>query len=96
MTTATPDLPDRSWVTADELAAARRVSKQTILREIRRGHLKAEKPGRDWIIEKPEAQRWLLEYDPERVPRPAAAADPLDNVMRRMAGLEPRETGGAR
>lgn len=67
-----PDWPARSWVTSAELAAIAGRNERTILREIERGHLAAERAGTGtapWIIERPEAERWLAAYDPERDPR---------------------------
>lgn len=61
--------PDRGWVTPAELAAIARRSERTILREIDRDHLHAERAGNapsPWIIERAEAERWLAQYKPER------------------------------
>lgn len=64
-----PEWPARSWVNSDELASIARVTSRTILREIDRGHLTAERSGGRWIIERPEAERWLASYNPERTPK---------------------------
>jgi hypothetical protein len=48
-------------VKAGELAALGAVNVRTILREIDRGNLTAEKHG-GWVIERPEAERWLAQF----------------------------------
>lgn len=50
--------------TPDSLAAylkehGRTISASYIRRLCREGRIKAEQPGRDWIISDEEAQRWL-------------------------------------
>jgi hypothetical protein len=56
-----PAWPDREWVKAAELGELARVHPRTVLREINRGNLAARKHG-GWIIDKPEAERWLREF----------------------------------
>lgn len=65
----TVEWPDRGWVTSAELAAIAQRNERTILREIDRGNLHAERAGTapsPWIIERAEAERWLAQYKPER------------------------------
>jgi hypothetical protein len=69
MQSTNPEWPDRSWVTAAELAAIARRNERTIHREIERRNLHAERAGgapSPWIIERAEAERWLAQYKPER------------------------------
>lgn len=64
--------PARPWVSSAELAAIAGRNHRTILREIERGHLRAERAGgapSPWIIATTEAQRWVAAYQPERTPR---------------------------
>jgi hypothetical protein len=56
-----PQWPRRCWVKSSELAAIAEVAERTVLREIERGHLPAERYG-GWIIEKAEARKWLGHY----------------------------------
>jgi excisionase family DNA binding protein len=46
-------------ITVLELAEAFRVSNQTIIREIKRGKLKASKIGRDYRIERGDVVEWV-------------------------------------
>jgi excisionase family DNA binding protein len=62
MTNEPPTWPARSHVTSAELAIIADVADRTILREIHRGHLRAVKAGRQWSIERSEAERWLAAY----------------------------------
>jgi hypothetical protein len=56
-----PTWPERDWVKAGELAAFAGVNVRTILRELGRGNLAAEKHG-GWVIQRPEAERWLAQF----------------------------------
>jgi len=39
-------------------------TRYTVEREIHRGNLKAEKAGRQWIIDPEEAERWAAQFKP--------------------------------
>jgi excisionase family DNA binding protein len=39
-------------------------TRYTVEREIRRGNLGAEKVGRTWVIDPPEAERWAKSFRP--------------------------------
>jgi hypothetical protein len=56
-----PTWPERDWVKAAELAGIAGVDPRTVLREIGRGNLAATKHG-GWVIERPEAERWLTRF----------------------------------
>jgi excisionase family DNA binding protein len=69
-------------LTTSEVAALAGVSRHTVEREIRRGHLSAEKISRLWVIEPAEAQRWAESFQPYRTlrARPSAtSSDPSSN-----------------
>ena len=39
-------------------------TRYTVEREIGRGNLRAEKAGRQWVIEQAEAERWVAQFTP--------------------------------
>jgi excisionase family DNA binding protein len=51
-------------LTTTEVAVMAKTTRHTVEREIRRGNLKAEKVGRQWVIEPGEAQRWAEGFRP--------------------------------
>jgi hypothetical protein len=55
------DWPERDWLKAGELAGIAGVHARTVLREITRGNLTAEKHG-GWVIALTEAKRWLARF----------------------------------
>jgi excisionase family DNA binding protein len=48
-------------LTVNEVASRLRIAPATIRAQIKRGKLKASKPGRDWFIEEPEVERYERE-----------------------------------
>jgi excisionase family DNA binding protein len=51
-------------LTTTEVAAKAGTTRHTVEREIRRGNLKAEKAGRQWVIDPAEADRWAAQFRP--------------------------------
>jgi excisionase family DNA binding protein len=47
-----------------QAAAMAKTTRHTVEREIRRGNLKAEKVGRQWVIKPTEAERWAAQFCP--------------------------------
>ena len=65
-------------LTTSEVAALAGVSRHTVEREIRRGHLSAEKISRLWVIDPAEAQRWAESFQPYRTLRARPSATSSD------------------
>ena len=51
-------------VTTQQLADRAGVSRMTVVREIERGNLEADRVGHNWLIQPGEAGRWEREYRP--------------------------------
>jgi excisionase family DNA binding protein len=90
-------------LSTSEAAALASVTRHTVLREVRRGNLGAEKVGRTWVIEPAEAERWVAQFRPyaelreyaaeqdaAAVAEPATDDRPSRSPEDRPLGLPPR------
>lgn len=60
----TPAPKSGNYLSTPEVAELARISRATVDREIRDGHLAAEKVGRIWVVDQAEAERWAAQFRP--------------------------------